>query len=382
MLKQKKVPVSITEWMTLMEALAKGYIGNLDDFYYLARAILVKNEAHFDQYDAAFNEYFKGIKSPVEISEQILEWLRDPINMAGLTPEEQQILNGMDLEELLKEFEKRLEEQTEQHDGGKYWIGRGGKSPFGHSGVNPAGIRIGGVGHGGRAVQVAQERRYRNYRNDLTLDIRQMKMVLRELRQLVRIGLEDELDVNETIKATSKNAGDLEFIWKKSRKNAVKVLLLMDVGGSMDPYIRLCSQFFSAAHSSSHFKDFQYYYFHNCIYDNLYKNAQQTELVSTEQLLHNIGPEYKVILVGDARMANWELTMQNGAIYYWEKNDTPGIVWLKRFSDHFKRKIWLNPTPKIYWNHPTVLMISKLFPMVEFSLDGLREGVKKLVVKK
>ena len=134
----------------------------------------------------------------------------------------------------------------------------------------------------------------------------------------------------------------------------------------MDPYIRLCSQFFSAAHSSSHFKDFQYYYFHNCIYDNLYKNAQQNELVSTEQLLHNIGPEYKLIMVGDARMANWELTVQNGAIYYWEKNDTPGIVWLKRFSDHFKRKIWLNPTPKIYWNHPTVLMISKLFPMVEF----------------
>jgi uncharacterized protein with von Willebrand factor type A (vWA) domain len=381
-LKQKKVPVSITEWMTLMEALAKGYINNLDDFYYLARAILVKNEAHFDQYDAVFNEYFKGIKSPAEISEQIIEWLKDPINMSVLSPEEQQLLNGMDLEELIKEFEKRLQEQTEQHDGGKHWIGRGGKSPFGHSGVNAAGIRIGGQSHGGRAVQIAQERRFRNYRNDLTLDIRQMKMVLRELRQLVRVGLEDELDLDETIKKTSKNAGDIELIWKKSRKNAVKVLLLMDVGGSMDPYIRLCSQFFSAAHSSSHFKDFQYYYFHNCIYDNLYKNAQQSELVNTEQLLHNLGPDYKLIMVGDARMANWELTMQNGAIYYWEKNDTPGIVWLKRFSDHFKRKVWLNPTPKVYWNHPTVLMISKLFPMVEFSLDGLREGVKKLVVKK
>ena len=209
-----------------------------------------------------------------------------------------------------------------------------------------------------------------------------MKMVLRELRQLVRIGIEDELDVKETIKATSKNAGELEFIWHKSRKNAVKVLLLMDVGGSMDPYIKLISQFFSAANSSSHFKDFQYYYFHNCIYDNIYKDMERSEAISTEYLFNNLGPEYKVILVGDARMANWELTMQYGAIYYYERNDTPGIIWLKRFSDHFTRRVWLNPTPRSYWNHPTVIMIGKLFPMFEFTIDGLREGVKKLVVKK
>lgn len=381
-LKQKKVPVSITEWMTLMEALSKGYIANLEEFYYLARSILVKNEAHFDQYDAAFQEYFKGIKSPVEFSEELLEWLKDPVNRVFLSEEDQALLNDMDLEELIRELEKRMQEQTEQHDGGSHWIGRGGRSPFGHSGAHPAGIRIGGPGGGGRAVQIAQERRFRNYRSDLTLDIRQMKMALKELRQLTRIGIEDELDVKETIKKTSKNAGELEFVWKRSRKNSVKVLLLMDVGGSMDPYIRLCSQFFSAAHSSSHFKDFQYYYFHNCIYDNIYFDIEQRELLSTEHMLHTLDQDYKLILVGDARMANWELTTQYGAIYFYERNETPGIIWLKRFSEHFKRSIWLNPTPQRYWNHPTVSAIGRLFPMFEFTIEGLREGVRKLVAKR
>lgn len=372
----------MTEWMTLMQALANGYITTLEDFYYLARAILVKNEAHFDQYDAAFQEYFKGIKSPAEISEQVLEWLKDPLRFALLSPEEQEMLSKMNLDELIEELEKRLKEQTEQHDGGAYWIGRGGRSPFGHSGVHPAGIRIGGTGGGGRAVQIAQERRFRNYRSDLTLDIRQMKLVLKELRQLSRIGPEDELDLEKTIQKTSKNAGELEFVWKRSRKNAVKVLLLMDVGGSMDPYSRLCSQFFSAAHSSTHFKDFQYYYFHNCIYDNLYLDMEQREYISTESLLRSLDQDYKLILVGDARMATWELTAQYGAIYFYERNETPGIIWLKRFSEHFKHSIWLNPVPTIYWNHPTVIAISKLFPMYEFTLDGLREGVRKLVTKK
>jgi uncharacterized protein len=381
-LKEKKVPVSMTEWMTLMEALSKGYINNLDDFYYLARAILVKSEAHFDQYDAAFQQYFNGIETPSQISEQILDWLKDPINLSTLSEEERALLDSMNLEELIKEFEERMKEQTEQHDGGSKWIGRGGRSPFGHSGSHPAGIRIGGESHGGRAVQIAQERRFRNYRSDLTLDVRQMKMVLKELRQLTRDGLEDELDLPDTIDATCKNAGDIELKWKRSRKNTVKVLLLMDVGGSMDPYIRLCSQFFSAAHSSSHFKDFQFYYFHNCIYDYLYRDMEMNEFMDTETLLHTLGPDYKVILVGDARMANWELTMQNGAIYYYQHNDTPGIVWLKRFSDHFRHCIWLNPVPRRYWNHSTVILISKLFPMFEFTLDGLREGVKKLKAKK
>jgi len=262
-LKRKKVPVSITEWMTLMEALSRGYISNLEEFYYLARAVLVKSEAHYDKYDIAFQETFKGIESSEEITDQILEWLKDPINRSVLSEEERALFDGMDLDELMREFEKRLKEQTEQHDGGRYWIGRGGTSPFGHSGYHPAGIRIGETSGGRNAVQIAQERRFKNYRSDLILDIRQIKMVLRTLKQLNRNGPEDELDLKRTIDATSKNAGDIEFIWTRSRKNAVKVLLLMDVGGSMDPFALLCSQFFSAAHSSSHFKDFQYYYFHN-----------------------------------------------------------------------------------------------------------------------
>ena len=256
--------------MTLMEALAKGCIANLDEFYFLARAILVKSEAYYDYYDIAFQEYFKGIETPAEISEQILEWLGDPINRMTITEEEKVIFDSMDFDELLRELERRLQQQTEQHDGGGYWIGRGGTSPFGHSGYHPAGIRIGGESRGRHAIQIAQEGRFRNYRNDLVLDVRQIKVALKGLRQLGRIGPEDELDLEETIKASAKNAGDIELVWQRSRKNAAKVLLLMDVGGSMDPFALLCSQLFSAAHSSSHFKDFRYYYFHNCIYHNLY----------------------------------------------------------------------------------------------------------------
>jgi len=381
-LREKKVPVSITEWMMLMEALSRGCISNLDEFYYLARAILVKSEAYYDHYDVAFQEYFRGIETPAEISEQILEWLKDPLNQMTLTEEERALLDSMDFDELLREFEKRLKEQTEQHDGGGYWIGRGGTSPFGHSGYHPAGIRIGGESKGRHAIQVAQERRFRNYRSDLTLDVRQIKMVLREIRQLSRIGPEDELDLEETINATSKNAGEIELIWRQSRRNAVKVLLLMDVGGSMAPFALLCSQFFSAAHSSAHFKDFQYFYFHNCVYDDLYQDIERREAVSTEHLLRILEPEYKVILVGDARMATQELTMRYGAIDYYESNDTPGIAWLKRTADHFTHCVWLNPDTLYSWDHPTVFMIGKLFPMFELTLDGLRQAVKKLIVKK
>ncbi|MBM3149911.1 MAG: VWA containing CoxE family protein, partial [Chloroflexi bacterium] len=224
-LRERSVPVSLTEWMGLMEALSKGCITNLDEFYYLARAILVKSEAYYDQYDVAFQECFKGIQVPPEITEQILEWLKDPFNRLQLSPAEMALLETMSLDELIEELEKRLREQDEQHDGGNYWIGRGGTSPFGHSGANPAGFRLGGSGGGRSAMKIAEERKFRNYRHDLTLDVRQIKVALRQLRQLNRIGPE-ELDLDGTIDATCKNAGELEFIWKRSRKNAVKLLLL------------------------------------------------------------------------------------------------------------------------------------------------------------
>jgi uncharacterized protein with von Willebrand factor type A (vWA) domain len=382
LLRKKKVPVSITEWMTLMEALSQGLAYNLDDFYYLARATLVKSEAYFDQYDVAFQEYFKGIEGPADITEKILEWLKDPINELNLTEEERALFDQMDLDELLREFEKRLAEQTEQHDGGNYWIGRGGTSPFGHSGSHPAGVRVGGQSRGRGAIQIAQERRFRNYRSDLILDVRQVKIALRRVRQLSRIGPEDELDLEKTIDATAKNAGDIELLWTRSRKNAVKLLLLMDVGGSMEPFAELCSLLFSAAHTSSHFKDFQYYYFHNCIYEHVYRDVETQDQLSTDYLLRTLEPDYKVILVGDARMAITELTERYGAIYYYQRNDTPGMVWLKRIADHFTHCVWLNPEGGRFWNHPTVSLIGKMFPMYELNIDGIGEGVKKLVGKR
>lgn len=380
-LKKRKVPVSITEWMTLMEALAGGYITNLDEFYFLGRAILVKSEAHYDHYDVAFQEYFNGIETPDEISEQILEWLEDPMNEINRAQERQALFDSLDFDEMLRELEKRLKEQTGPHDGGDYWIGRWGTSPFGHSGSNPAGIRIGGEAGGRHAVQIAQMRRFRNYRHDLTLDVRQIKIALKGLRRLSRIGLEDELDLEQTIKVTAKNAGDIELIWQRSRRNAVKVLLLMDAGGSMEPFALLCSRLFSAAHSSNHFKDFRYYYFHNCIYDYLYQDMERREAISTDYLLRTLEPDYKLLFVGDASMDLTELMNRYGAINYYERNEIPGLVWLKRIAEHFTHCVWLNPDNSRFWVHPTVHMIGKLFPMFPLTLDGLGEAVKRLVVR-
>jgi uncharacterized protein with von Willebrand factor type A (vWA) domain len=381
-LRQRKIPVSITEWMTLMEALSGGHISTLDDFYYLARAILVKSEAYFDYYDVAFQEYFKGIEGPPPITEEILNWLKDPLNRLLLTEEERALLNSMDLEQLLEELEKRLREQTEQHDRGDHWIGRAGTSPFGHSGENPSGFRIGGGGGGRSAIQIAEQRQFRNYRHDLTLDIRQIEVALKGLRQFNRIGPEDELDLEKTIDATAKNAGDIELIWRRSRKNKVKLLLLMDVGGSMDPFARLCSLLFSAAHRSTHFKDFQYYYFHNCVYDYVYKDMLHRDAVPFDYLLQNIEPDYKLIIVGDAWMAPSELNSVWGAIYYYERNRKPGIVRLKQIADHFSHSAWLNPESTAYWNEPTVMMIRKIFPMFELTIEGLQQAVKKLIVRR
>ena len=365
-----------------MEALDKGCITNLDEFYYLARAILVKSEAYFDEYDVVFQKYFKGLEMPADVSDEIMEWLKDPVNRLLLTDEEQALLDNLGFDELLEELEKRLKEQTGQHDGGSYWVGRGGTSPFGHSGYHPTGIRIGGQSGGGRAMQIAQQRRFRNYRSDLTLDVRQIKVALKGLRKLSRIGPEDELDLDETIDATAKNCGEIELRWQRSRKNAVKVLLLMDAGGSMDPYALLCSQLFSAACSCAYFKDFQYYYFHNCVYDNIYKDIERRDAISTNYILHTLEPDCKVFLVGDARMAPWELLERYGAINYYEHNEIPGVVWLKRITDHFTHCVWLNPDNPRFWIPPTVQTIRKLFPMFALTLDGLGQAVKRLIVKR
>ena len=381
-LRKRNVPVSFTEWMTLMEALADGHINDLDEFYFLARAILVKSEAYFDHYDVAFKEYFKGTETAEEITAQIMEWLKNPHTRRSLTEEQLATLNKLGLDELIKQLEERLKEQKEAHDGGSYWIGRGGTSPFGHSGDNPAGIRIGGPGGRGHALKIAEERRFRNYRNDLTLDVRQIKLALKGLRRLNRIGPQDELDIDETIDHTAKNVGEIELVWRRRRKNAVKLLLLMDIGGSMDPFVQTCSQLFTAAHSSTHFKDFQYYYFHNCIYDNVYKDMERMEKVSTDHLLQTLEPDYKTVIVGDANMALEELLEKDGALYYYQRNESPGIEWLKRISKHFTHTVWLNPDYVLSWTPPSVSLISKIFPMYQLTIDGLDKAMKKLVVKR
>jgi uncharacterized protein with von Willebrand factor type A (vWA) domain len=380
-LRKRKIPVSFTEWMTLMEAIARGHINNLDDFYFLARAILVKSEAYFDRYDVAFQEYFSGIESLEAITQQILEWLKDPATRRSLSDDELAGIKSFPLDELIKLLEERIKTQKEAHNGGSKWIGRGGKSPFGHSGQNPAGIRIGGPGGGHHAVKVAEERRFRNYSSDVTLDVRQMKVALKGLRRLNRVGLQDELDIDETIDHTAKNVGEIELVWRRRRKNAAKLLLFMDTGGTMDPYVRICSQLFTAAHSSTHFKDFRYYYFHNCIYNEVYKDMERREKISTDFLLKTLEPDYKTIIVGDAYMAPSELLDRNGAIYYYQENDTPGIDWLKRIAEHFSHSVWLNPDYELTQQPASVSLISKIFPMYNLTIEGLDKAVKKLTVK-
>lgn len=381
-LRKYKVPVSITEWMVLMEALSRGYAwSSLNNFYFLARSILVKSEAFYDQYDQAFQDFFEGIETPPEIRDEVLEWLKNPFNRLPFTPEELAAIEQMDLNELLRLFEERLREQKEAHHGGSKWIGTGGTSPFGHSGYHPGGIRVGGESQNRSAVKVAGERKFRNYRSDITLDVRQIKVALKKLRQLSRIGSEDELDLEGTIDKTCKNAGDIELVWMKSRQNNIKLLLLMDVGGSMNPHIRVCSRLFSAAHSATHFRDFQYYYFHNCIYDKLYNDIERGEPVFTNQLLLTLSGDYKVIIVGDASMAVSELMSRHGAISYQDLNETPGIEWLKRIADHFTHSVWLNPGQPYTWAHPTISTIKHIFPMYALTLDGLDQAIQKLIVK-
>ena len=381
-LRRHRIPVSITEWMALMRALSSGYAhASLERFYVLARALLVKDVGFYDAYDLAFKETFQGIETPAEIVDEILNWLQDPKALEGLTPEQLAMLPKLDLEALRQLFAERLKEQQERHDGGNRWIGTGGTSPFGNNGRNPAGIRVGGEGGQRSAIQVAEDRRYQNYRHDRTLDIRQTQMALKKLRYLQRLGAEEELDLEETIEQTCRNGGEIELVFSPPRKNNAKVLLLMDAGGSMLPYTNIMEQLFSAAHQMTHFKDFQYYYFHNCIYEQIYTDIRMNKKTSVQALLRTLDADYKVILVGDAYMAPEELTEPGGAIYYYHNNSTPGIEWLRRIEAHFKSCIWLNPIPSRNWNRPSIGLVRKVFPMYELTLDGLDQGTKHLVRK-
>ncbi|NLW36922.1 vWA domain-containing protein [Syntrophorhabdus aromaticivorans] len=391
LLRQKGVPVTVTEWVSFIEALHGGYFqSSLNHLYYIGRAFLVKSEAYYDMFDLAFQEYFGGIKTePLEL-EKVMDWLENPLNrLPKLSPEEmaefqkklEEFRKEHDMEELMRQFRERLKEQKERHDGGAKWIGTGGVSPFGAYGYHPGGIRVGGESWMQSAAKVAGERRFRNYRNDLILDVRQTKMALKKLRELKREGAQEELDIPETIDKTAKEGGEIELVFNRSRENTVRLILLMDTGGSMLPYTELCERLFSAASQMEHFKEFKYYFFHNCIYQDVYEDIGNYKRVPTEKLFAQFHKGYKVVLVGDARMAYSELFDVNGCIDYFYANDKPAIEWLMRIKEHFPHSVWLNPTHSNFWGHYTVDTIGKIFPMFELTIDGLKDAIKALTSK-
>ena len=391
LLKAYGVPVAITEWMMLMEALAKGMaMSSLTGFYHLGRAVLVKSEAYYDRYDLAFYNYFRGIETPIELTEKVLKWLEKALPPRQITPAERLKFQEWDLDELRRQLEQRLKEQEGEHHGGSKWVGTGGTSPFGHSGYHPSGIRIGGESVNKSAVQVAAQRNFRGFRTDATIGVRQFEVALRKLRQLSSKveGLRDELDLDETVRETGDKGGLLQLVWTRGRKNMVKVALVMDSGGSMDPYMRICSQLFTAMNRSSHFKDLRFFFFHNCIYQHLYQNpsCNLSSAIRTEDFLHMLTPDYKVILLGDASMAPSELTMPGGSIDWSYNSNEPGIIWLRRIAEHFSHAVWLNPIPEPYWDRATgnytISAIRDIFPMFELTVEGLDGAIKKLKVRK
>ncbi len=363
------------EWLAFHDALGKDLIRDLDDLYGVGRALLVHSEGGFDPYDLAFAETFQGAEIQ-EIADAVKAWLASPVDPAGLSPEAFEQLTGMSLEELRRKFQETLREQKERHDRGNRWVGTGGTSPYGNSGRNPAGIRV-GAGGGRSAVQVAEERRYRNYRTDVTIDVRQFKTALRALRSLGREG-EEVLDLDETIAETGRQGGEIELVFNPDRKNTVRLVLLMDAGGSMAPYARLVDRLFTAASEASHWKSFDHYFFHNVPYGRLYTDMERLEAVPTEEVLRNHPKDVKVVFVGDACMAPWELTAVGGAIGLWDHNAASGLDWVQRFRRRFAHTIWLNPEPQRFWRHPTIEAIGNVLPMFPLSLDGLRAGIKKL----
>jgi uncharacterized protein with von Willebrand factor type A (vWA) domain len=377
-----RLPVSITEYMTLIEALDKGLIRNMVEFYYISRSILCKSEHQFDIYDIAFANFFKNasLKFPDEIKQQIWDWLDKEIDPKELPDNFQQFIREIfDLEELQKQFEELLRKQDEDHDGGHHWIGTEGDSRFGHSGQNPMGMKIGGSAGMRMAIQIAQKRIFQDYRKDVVLDTRQIKVALKRLRRLEEIGKRDELNIDKTIDETAKNGGDIELIFEKKRKNNVKLILLMDVGGSMTPYAHLVNLLFSAANNMSHWKDFKYYYFHNCIYESLYHNAQRNPEESTDfnEFLKKYDSSYKIVIVGDAAMASWELTERYGSIYYYHRNEMPGIYYIKEIANHFKNNVvWLNPEIiRLEWVPWTRKIISSIIPMFHLTIEGIEEAM-------
>ena len=387
LLKNDGIPVTIREYLTFLEALDEGIAEySVDDFYYLSRTSLIKHEHHLDRFDLLFKYYFEGVeKIDTEEFMKIPEdWLRKSF-VNALTDEEKGLIKSMGgLDKLLERLRELMKEQKKRHQGGNKWIGTGGTSPFGAYGFNPEGIRIGQEeSRHRRAVKVWDKREFRDLDDGVELQTRNMKMALRRLRVLTREGVDEELDLDGTIDKTSRNAGFLELEMVPAKKNNVKVLLFLDIGGSMDDHIELCSRLFSAA--KYEFKHLEHYYFHNCLYESVWKNNRRRwqEAIPTFQVLHTYNSDYKVIVVGDASMSPYELLYQNGSVEH--NNDEPGFTWLERLKNHYPDIVWLNPVPVKQWKYTESIgmvkefMKDRMFPM---TLSGLQQAIKALKDKK
>ena len=382
-LRKGGLPVSIKEFLVLLEAMEKQLVfADIDDFYLLARTCLVKDEKYYDRFDRAFALYFKDLENIDDIIEALIpeDWLRKEFEKYLSEEEKARIESLGGLEELIEQFKKRLEEQKKRHAGGNRWIGTGGTSPFGHGGYNPEGIRVGGESKNQRAVKVWEKREFKDLDDSVELGTRNIKVALRRLRKFARTGAEEELDLDDTITSTARNAGLLDIKMVPERHNAVKVLIFFDVGGSMDPYVRTCEELFSAVRSE--FKHLEYYYFHNFIYDYVWRNNQRrhAEKIATYDVLHTYTSDYKVIFVGDASMAPYEIMNRGGSVEYF--NEEPGSIWMKRLVDTFAHVIWLNPVKEKYWGYTQSIQLTKelvgeerMFPM---TVAGLEESMSLL----
>ncbi len=392
-LKAKGLNVTLSEWLTLQDALDKGLCGSsLTEFYYVARMILVKSETEFDKFDLAFEEHFKGIRSDDEITSQMLRWL-DKSDMMELAHEEaRDHLNRMeevqiDKEDVEEKFRQRLKDQDSEHNGGSYWIGTMGKTSFGNTGGNVGGVRVGGTTGYQSAFSVVGARKYRDFRDDKIIDNRQFMQALRRLRQFsTKLDIpKTELDIDGTIDKTCNNGGCLQIVMEKPRKNSVKLLLLMDSGGTMIPYTTLLNELFQSVHKSNHYKDVKTYYFHNCIYSKLYKTpeCENGDWIDTEWMFRNLDSDYKVIIVGDAAMAPEELYSTTGN-YRGPNGGLAGMDWLLLMKKHYKKIVWMNP--KMAPGHApwreAETAIKDIFPMYKLTVDGLNQAMVKLMVNK
>jgi uncharacterized protein with von Willebrand factor type A (vWA) domain len=380
-LKSHKLPVSIKEYLTLLEAMDKKVIEpSIDQFYYLSRTALVKDEANYDKFDRAFSEFWDGVETIPGIEAQIpLEWLLKQVELTLSEEEKKQIEALGGWEKLMETLKQRLEEQKGRHQGGNKWVGTGGTSPFGAYGYNPEGVRIGQDKSRNRsAVKVWDQREYRNLDDSVELGTRNIKVALRRLRKFARQGALEEFDLENTINSTARKAY-LDIHMRPERRNAIKVLMLMDIGGTMDEHIKLAEELFSAA--KTEFKHLEFYYFHNCLYDFVWKDNRRrhSECTRTADLLHKYAHDYKVIFVGDATMSPYEILQPGGSVEYF--NEEPGAVWVKRVTDIYSKCVWLNPEPEEIWNYRQSigivkeLMNGRMYPT---TLEGLERAMKLL----